>query len=290
MNWEDLRFFLAIVKAGTLSGAAKKLKVDQATVSRRLASLEADLGVKLVSRLPRESRLTPAGKEILNEVIEIEEKALSVMRLSSSLNKNKQARVAITAPPILARHFLIPAVYELSQRNPGIQLSIQSEPQFVSLSKFEADLSLRLSPAIEQTDIVRKVGEIKFSLYAAPHYEFINNPSLWKFIGYSHKEPDFAHKRWLYETIGNRSVSCEVTDLGNQYEAACTGIGVAGLPNFLGDHDHRLVKLTSNAPLLILNIWLAKHPDRRNDIYISKIANSIIDLLNSAGLGNIDNQ
>ncbi|WP_338521162.1 LysR family transcriptional regulator [Erwinia aphidicola] len=108
MNWEDLRFFLAIAKAGTISSAAKDLNVDQATVSRRLASLEADLGVQLFIRLPRESRLTPTGEKILNEAKEIEAKVFTVARLSSSVKTSAHSRVAISAPPILARHFLLP--------------------------------------------------------------------------------------------------------------------------------------------------------------------------------------
>jgi DNA-binding transcriptional LysR family regulator len=64
MNWEDFQYLLAIARAGTLSGAARELSVDQATVSRRLFSLEAELDVRLVDRLPREARLTSVGQKI----------------------------------------------------------------------------------------------------------------------------------------------------------------------------------------------------------------------------------
>lgn len=285
MNWEDLRFFLAIAKAGTISGAAKDLKVDQATVSRRLASLEAVLGIQLVIRRPREARLTPIGEKILKEAKDIEAKVYSVARLSSSGKTSTRSRVAISAPPILARHFFAPALFEMTQQNPDIQLSIQSEPQFVSLSKMEADLSLRLSPPIEETDIIKKAGLMKFGLYTTPHYRNIKNPSSWDFIAYSHKEPSFAHKRWLYEVIGNRRVSCEVSDLSNQYEAACSGIGVAGLPCFLADKEPRLIKLPTEQPMLTLDIWLAKHPDLRDDPQIRKLAQTITEFLDKKGLG-----
>jgi DNA-binding transcriptional LysR family regulator len=285
MNWEDLRFFLAIAKAGTISGAAKELRVDQATVSRRLASLEAELGVQLFIRLPRESRLTTIGEKILHEANEIEAKVFSVARLTSTFKTSTRSRVAISAPPILARHFFAPSIYELTQQNPDIQLSIQSESQFVSLSKMEADLSLRLSPPVEETDIIKKVGLMKFGLYAAPHYRNIKNATMWEFIAYSHKEPTFEHKRWLYEVIGNRRFCCEVSDLSNQYEAACSGIGVAGLPCFLADKESRLVKLSGEYPVLTLNIWLAKHPDRRDDAQIRKLAQAITEFLEKQGLG-----
>ena len=82
MNWENLRFFVAIARAGTLSGAAKALDVDQATVSRRLMSLEAELGLKLIERLPREARLTEPGRIILAEAIDkLTEKEQKVIAL-----------------------------------------------------------------------------------------------------------------------------------------------------------------------------------------------------------------
>lgn len=285
MNWEDLRFFLAIARAGTISGAAKGLNVDQATVSRRLASLEAGLGIQLFIRLPRESRLTPIGEKILSEAKEIEERFFAVARLSSVAKTPLRSRVAISAPPILARHFFAPAVFDMAQQNPDIQLSIQSEAQFVSLSKMEADLSLRLSPPIEESDIIRKAGLMRFGLYAATHYRNIKNPSGWEFIAYSHSKPDFEHKRWLYGVIGNRKISCEVSDLSNQFEAACSGIGVAGLPCFLADNESRLIKLPTEQSMLTLDIWLAKHPDLRDDVQIRKLSQTISEFLNNKGLG-----
>lgn len=285
MDWEDLRFFLAIATAGSLSGAARTLDVNQATVSRRLAALEAQLNVRLVDRLPRESRLTAIGQQIMQDVLDIEEKAFAIERKCLSSRAAKRAKVTITAPPILARHFLTPNLAEFARMSPMVQLSILSEPHFVSLSRLEADLALRLSPPIEDTDIVKKVGKMQFALYAQRDYSNALDEQKWEFVGYTDRQGDFAHKRWLYEVIGSRRVACEVTDLSHQYEAACTGVGVAGLPCFIGDRDNRLVKLDNNLPMLCLDIWVAMHPDRRNDTVVRKTADEILQLLEPLGLG-----
>jgi DNA-binding transcriptional LysR family regulator len=166
-----------------------------------------------------------------------------------------------------------------------VQLSILSEPHIVSLSRLEADLALRLSPPIEDTDIVKKVGLMQFALYAQRDYPNALDEKKWEFVGYIERQGDFAHKRWLYEVIGSRRVACEVTDLSHQYEAACTGIGVAGLPCFIAVRDNRLVKLDNSAPMLNLDIWVAMHPDRRNDTVGRKTADEILQLLESLGLG-----
>jgi DNA-binding transcriptional LysR family regulator len=73
--------------------------------------------------------------------------------------------------------------------------------------------------------------------------------------------------------------------LSHQYEAACSGVGVAGLPCFIGDRDNRLIKLDTDLPMLCLDIWVAMHPDRRNDTVVRKTADDILQLLEPLGLG-----
>lgn len=99
MNWEDLRYFVAIAHAGTVSGAARQLGVDQATVSRRLAALEADLGARLVDRQPRRAALTALGEQILSHSLEIENQVFAVKRLALNARVQSRAKITISAPP-----------------------------------------------------------------------------------------------------------------------------------------------------------------------------------------------
>ncbi|MEY8772719.1 LysR family transcriptional regulator [Erwinia sp. ACCC 02193] len=284
MNWENLRFFVAIARSGTLSGAAKELDVDQATVSRRLMSLEAELGSKLIERLPREARLTAQGQIILAEAIEIESSTFKIKRMSVA-NKEKREKVTISAPPILARHFFATNMLKLSQELPQILISILSDVHFVSLSRLEADLAVRLSPGIKDTDIIKKIGKMDFALYTASNYCHLKSPELWEFIAYPERVTNFEHKQWLDKIIGDKRVLCEMTDLSHQYETVCSGVGVAGLPCFLADKDKRLVKLEVDESMLSLDIWIAKHPDRRNDPLVVHASNAIAIILKEVGLG-----
>ncbi len=284
MNWENLRFFVAIARAGTLSGAAKALDVDQATVSRRLMSLEAELGVKLIERFPREARVTTQGRIILAEATEIEARTLKIERLSVA-NKQKRERLTISAPPVLARHFFATNMSTLSQALNGVIISILSDIHFVSLSRSEADLAVRLSPGIKDTDIIKKIGKMDFALYAARSYHKITSPESWEFIAYPERVTNFEHKQWLDKIIGNKRVVCEMVDLSHQYETVCSGVGVAGLPCFLADNDKRLVKLNVSEPVLSLDIWIAKHPDRRHDPLVTYASNIISMEMKKVGLG-----
>jgi DNA-binding transcriptional LysR family regulator len=284
MNWEDLRYFLAIASAGTLSGAARQLDVDQATISRRLAALEAELGTRLVNRLPRRAELTSLGQEVLEQAQAVEDRMFSIKRLAMTAHSELRAKITISAPPILARHFLAPHLLTLSQGMPQVQISVLSEPHFASLSRLEADLAMRLAPGVAESDIIKKIGQMEFALYTTMAYPNIATPEHWEFIGYTAHELSFDHKTWLYQIIADRRVICEVADLSNQYEAACSGIGVAGLPCFLADSDPRLVKLQTTEPMLNLSIWLALHPDRRNDRRVRDTTAALIGLVQALGL------
>ncbi len=245
----------------------------------------AALNVRLVDRLARESRLTGVGQQILQDALDIEAKSFAIERRCLASSTTVRAKVSITAPPILARHFLAPHVAALARLHPLVQLSILSEPHVASLSRLEADLALRLALPIEDTDIIKKVGQMRFALYAGCDYPHAQDAEQWEFIGYTNRQADFAHKRWLYEVIGSKRLACELADLSHQYEAACTGIAVAGIPCFLGDADPRLTRLESSIPMLDLDIWVAMHPDSRGDPVVRHISQTIAQLLESAGLG-----
>lgn len=284
MNWENLRFFVTIARSGTLSGAAKVLDVDQATVSRRLMLLEAELGLKLIERLPREARLTAQGKIILAEALEIEACTFKIKRLSVA-NNAKREKVTISAPPVLAKHLFATNMLIFSQELPGVLISILSDVHFVSLSRLEADLAVRLSPGTQDSDIIKKIGKMDFALYAASSYCHREKPECWEFIAYPERVTNFEHKQWLDKIIGDKRVLCEMADLSHQYETVCSGVGVAGLPCFLADRDKRLVKLEVDESMLSLDIWIAKHPDRRSDPLVVHASNVISMILKKVGLG-----
>src|SRR5260370_22941547 len=106
-DWEDIRHFLAVAQSGTLSGAARNLKVDHATVSRRLAALEAALDVRLVDRLPRSCRLTTVGRRVVERAKEMEAGAHGIARLAKAAHAPLVGRATLRAPPGLASQLLV---------------------------------------------------------------------------------------------------------------------------------------------------------------------------------------
>lgn len=262
-SWEDIRYFLAIAERGSLSGAARHLKVDHATVSRRLAALEGTLDVRLVDRLPRSCRLTAIGRQVLERAMEMEAGAHSIARLAMAAHAPLVGRVTLSAPPVLVLHLLAERLARFRAEYSDILLSLSAQGQQVSLSRREADVALRLVRPDEASNIARKIGTMAFGLYASRDYAHLATPDRWQFIAFDQNYADMPQQRWLLRIAGDRPVACELNYIGEHLIAARAGVGVAGLPCFIGDKNRDLVRIYQGVPDFVRDIWLVVHNDLR---------------------------
>ena len=280
-NWEDLRFLLAIADAGSLSGAARHLQVDHATVSRRLNALEENLKTRLVIRAARSCHLTVLGQQVLEIARQMEATAFTIDRLALAAQHPISGNVSISAPPVLATHLLAKCLNKFHQCHPQIQLSIASQAARISLSRQEADIALRLVRPADNNDVARKLGNMPFALYASKDYVHQSDPDSWKFIGYDKQFSGMPHAGWITSTAGIRPIVCSVSDISSQLEAAKSGVGVASLPRFMGDSDPELVSLPFDGEIYSPEIWLAIHADLRHSplmrIVLDFIANAVTE-------------
>jgi DNA-binding transcriptional LysR family regulator len=263
IDWEDVRHFLAVAESGTLSGAARSLKVDHATVSRRLAALEAALDVPLVDRLPRSCRLTAVGKRVLERAAEMEAGAHGIARLAKAAHAPLVGRVTLSAPPVLVAHLLAQHLARFRIDHPDIRLSLPAQGQQVSLSRREADVALRLVRPREAGSVARKIGRMAFGLFAHRAYAHLAAPERWQFIAFDQSYADMPQQSWLLGIAGDRPVACELNHIGEHLIAVRAGVGVAGLPCFLGERDRELVRIHEGIPSFARDIWLAVHRDLR---------------------------
>ncbi|MGV8892553.1 MAG: LysR family transcriptional regulator [Burkholderiaceae bacterium] len=280
-NWEDLRHFLAVARTGTLSGAARDLKVDHATVSRRLVALEDDLQVRLVERMPRACRLTAIGQTISELAQSIEENAFAIDRAIRANQSPLSGKVTLSAPPVLVASFLAKYLADFRQRHPGVQLSVSGQAQQVSLSRREADLAIRLVRPKESTNVVRRLGTMPFALYASGEYINLERPSAWEFIAYDAQFDDMPQQQWLRRIAGERPIACEISDINGHHAAARAKAGVAGLPCFLGDADPSLQRLTYDGNPFARDIWLVVHRDLKRSAPIRAVMDFLIETVES---------
>lgn len=125
MDWNDLRYLLAVHRHGSLARAAKELKVTKTTASRRLAALEASLGVPLVQRKPAGLVLTDAGKEAITAAERVDATLGTLKeRLAVKDDARPRGSVRVTAPQWIGARFIIPALPELAKRYPDLDVQL----------------------------------------------------------------------------------------------------------------------------------------------------------------------
>ena len=283
-DWEDLRHFVALAEAGTLSGTARRLHVDHATVGRRVASLERALGIRLVDRLPRRCVLTDAGQQIAALAGEIGEQAHAIERAARGFQVPAVAgRVTLSAPPVFASHFLAPRLAPLRRRHPMLRLVLSGEAASVSLSRQEADLAIRLVRPKEGSSVARRLGAMHFGLYASKDYEALDEPGRWEFVAYAPALDHLPQQQWLRAVAGERPVVFEASDLASQNAAVQSGVGVAALPSFLAAGDTKLVRLAADTPAPVRELWLIVQADLRRAPAIRAVMDFVAALVMESG-------
>jgi DNA-binding transcriptional LysR family regulator len=277
LAWDDIRFYLAVAREGTLSAAARLLEVEHSTVARRVAALEARIGVRLFDRLPRSWALTSEGETLLLAAERIENEALAFSRGAAAAS-NLHGTVRISAPPSFTSHFLMPHLAACSDRWPGITLDLAGEVRTASLHRQEADFSVRFMRPGEPGLAARKLGELSFRLYAAPSW--LNLPeSAWRFLGYSEPLREVPHQKWLSAFAGARPFALRSNDLSALHKACSAGLGLAMLPVFLARADNDVVEIPAAGLPQMREIWGVVHPDVRHSPRVRLIADLIAELV-----------
>jgi DNA-binding transcriptional LysR family regulator len=233
-------------------------------VSRRLAALEMALDVRLVDRLPRSCRLTVIGEAVRERALTMEAGADGIARLAKAAHVPLVGRVAVSAPPVLVAPLLARHLARFHDEHPDIRLSLAAQGEQVSLSRREADVAVRLVRPDEAGSVTRKIGAMPFGLYAHRSYSHLAAPERWQFIAFDGAFTDMPQQQWLLDIAGDRPIVCELNYISEHLIAARAGVGVAGLPCFLGEADSDLVRIDRNAPSFSRDIWLVVHRDLRN--------------------------
>src|SRR6201996_4839960 len=143
IDWDDVRYFLAVARGGSVRAAAERLAVNHATVLRRIAQLEARLGVQVFEKLPSGYRMTEAGEEVLEFADQME--ASSHLLETRIFGRDQSARglLRVTLPPFLATHLLMPDLADFARLHPDIEMEVLSTGEVANLTNREADVAVR---------------------------------------------------------------------------------------------------------------------------------------------------
>ena len=263
MDWESLRHFSLFATHGSLSGTARSLGVEHATVARRIAALEADLQVKLIDRRGRRLVLTPDGERIAAMARAMEKDAAAIERVAAGARDTLSGEVTISAPPALAAARLVAPLAALRERHPDLDIRLIGESRSAVLERREADIAIRLSRPEEGELTIMKLGVMPFRLYASPGYLENVPESEWTFIGYDGPMTLAPHQLKLREIAAGRRVAFTASTAEIQLSATRPGAGVAILPDFMAEGVDGLECLGVDEPVFRRDIWLVIHSDMK---------------------------
>jgi DNA-binding transcriptional LysR family regulator len=285
LDWNDFRVFLTIAREHTLSGAARRLKIDQSTVGRRLTALETSVGVRLFDRTPDGYVLTAAGELARDNIEHIEDQAMAVERKLLGQDARLEGSVRLATSDSFAAWFLVRHLNRMRQRNPGVVVEIVVGNKPVNLARREADLSVRLTKPTQPNLVSRRLGVAAWALYASESYvgrRGVPNPKSGfrghDIVGYDEELAGTAGAGWLQRHANLGRVVITSNSLLSQAAAVVAGFGVSALPCLYGDLEPRLRRLS---PGIVghHDIWMVVHPDVSRKARVRAVMDYLVDLM-----------
>ena len=279
LNWEDVRYFVALARHGTLSATARELRVNHATVARRIANLETLIGRALFDRRAMGYVLTAEGKAVLKEASAMDEAALSVLRRLDT-GTELSGLVRLAAGRVLAERFLIDRLRAFHERYPAIDLEVIGGSRVVSLAKREADVALRYGTPKDSELVARRVATLTFGLYASSSYrDKLKAGQPPTFIGFDEESDFIAEARWLAHQFGDRRFSFRTNSQTTQAAAARAGYGIALLPRYIvGFHEPDLVEVSLGGRLPKRDVWLLVRRDLKNVPRVKAVTEYLVEV------------
>jgi DNA-binding transcriptional LysR family regulator len=294
LDWGNLRFFLELVRTGSLSRAAGRLAVDRNTVGRRVVALEEELGLALFERGPQGWTCTAAGHELAALASRVEEDVLALARHADARDRAVEGTVRLTTATHLSAHLLVPAVPALRAQHPGLVLEIAADQRTFDLTRREADLAVRMGRPRDAGLVTRKLSDVAFRLYAARSSTAARRGAvdLGKdpFVGFDESLGGAPQERWLARIAPDRRVVFRCNSTASLVAAARLGIGVAVLPCFVADRDPELARLEGPEPVPH-ELWLLVHGDLRRSPRVKAVidwVDGLVERARSALLGRAD--
>ncbi len=261
-DWDDLRFVLATVREGGVSGAARLLGVNHATVSRRITAIEQRLGVRLFDRMQSGFEPTDAGLEALKAGEDMEAAMLKMSRDLAGRDNRLGGSVTLTAPLMVLMGPLAPILADFRRDYPLIELNLIGTNDVLNLHRRDADIAIRLTnhPS-EGLFGARLVGQ-RAAVYAAPGYiaDLGDSDSL-DWIGHlGQRQP----AREILDVYPNSRIVLRAQDKLAAQAAVRMGMGACRLPCFEGDTDVTLARVPGFDTFDYPDFWILTHRDLRD--------------------------
>ncbi|NOD63457.1 MULTISPECIES: LysR family transcriptional regulator [unclassified Ruegeria] len=271
-NWDDMRIFLAVAREESLSSAGRILKIDPATVGRRVARLESTLESTLFTKSQQGYVLTSAGQRLLEHGLHAEEAMRAAAGAVAGSTKSLSGQIRIGAPDGSANYLLPQVCAKISDANPDLDIQILALPRVINLSRREADMAVTVSAPTAGQLRVKKISDYKLHMVATDDYlqkygpiQSVADLKGHRLIGYI---PDMIFDRELdyLNDIGIDRVALASNSVSVQLRQVTLGTGVCVAHDFTLPFHSDLRKILTDQVSLTRSFYLVRHEgDQRNE-------------------------
>jgi len=277
LDWDDLRYFLAVARHGSTLAAGRALKQSQSTVQRRLAAFERRIGQRLVARHATGYRLTELGKEMLAYAERVGHAVSAFEQRLEAAKHDAVGVIRVTCPePIVRRITQSSLLDRFRAKHPGLRVELVMSDKYLDLAKGEADVALRSGDVVDEELVGRKIGDSIWAIYASRRYierhgkpERIEDLNRHFIVGFDETMANHRAARWLREVAPDAKIAARNNSVLGLVYAVKSGVGIAPLPAPIGDAEEDLVRVLGPIPELS-RIWrLLAHPDLRRTPRVS---------------------
>ncbi|MBW2268507.1 MAG: LysR family transcriptional regulator [Deltaproteobacteria bacterium] len=267
MNWDDIRYFLAVADTGSLNDAARELGVNYSTASRRLNAIEEEFGSRLFERLATGYKLTAVGAEMLESARRMEAQFVLLSRRVRGRDARLAGALRVATTDAVAT-ILMPELAVFTRRYPEIEVDLLSTPAPTELAMREAEVALLATDRPPERLVGRRLARLSSALYASRGYlaerADIEDLAAQAWVGWEQEMQHIPAARWMRAHLPEARCVLRVRTGTALLAAVSAGVGLAHLLCFLADGDPSLQRLGPPEPALETGLWLLTHEDVRD--------------------------
>ena len=288
ISWDDLRIVFEVARQGSIHSAAKSLRLDHSTVTRRISQIEILLERRLFDRSNRGIKVRPEAADLFKHIQSMDLHATAVQDEVGRIIEGQARPVRIATMEGIASCYLAPRINRIAGRNPRLKIELFSNPHIVDLLKKETDLFISFfNPKIPGLTS-RKIGECAVYVYGSKEYrkryglpktkdELQNH----RFVSYISEMVTIESVRWLEELVPNPNVVFATNSIISQTNAATSGIGLVVLPIFVGSEARALFQVLPDVVAIYRPIWLSVTKDQSGLASIRSAVGIITELFSA---------
>lgn len=280
LAWDDLLYVLAIGRAGSLSGAARELGVNHATVYRRIGKIEEQLRVRLFDRQRDGYAPTPAGEAMIALAAEIDEDVIALERRLAGEDLRPSGTVRVTTTDTFTTT-VMPMLAKFRLIYPEIGIELVTGNQMLNLSRRDADVALRPTDKPDELLVGRKLASLAFAIYGSKQYlAAVGGSDLarnHKWVGFDDSQSHLSSYAWIRQNVAPDRVTFRSSAFMAIIEAVAQGIGLGILPCYLADLRPELVRCSPLLSEVTTDLWLLVHEDLRHAARVRAFVDFIAD-------------